>query len=69
MSESEDSIESYWDVIRPHLIERARQRRAALIKSTLELPKMFSEYKIIKDWSKCENYKDLDGLDGYRIKK
>ena len=27
MTESEDSIESYWEVIRPHLIERARQRR------------------------------------------
>ena len=27
MTESEDSIESYWEVARPHLVERARLRR------------------------------------------
>ena len=27
MTESEDSIESYWEVIRPHLIERARLQK------------------------------------------
>jgi hypothetical protein len=64
MTESEDSIESYWEVVRPHLIERARQRRAALLKNILgEHP--IKTYKIIKEWNTCESIRELNLSDGY----
>jgi hypothetical protein len=66
VTESEDSIESYWEVVRPHLIEKARQRRAALLKNTLkEHP--IKTYKIIRECDTCEIYKEL-GSDGYSKK-
>jgi hypothetical protein len=68
MTESEDSIESYWEVVRPHLIEKARQQRAALIKNTLDrYPKMIKTYKIIRELDTCEIYKELIS-DGYKNK-
>jgi hypothetical protein len=69
MTESEDNIESYWEVVRPHLIEKARQRRAALLKNILKEHPIYpiKTYKIIREWDTCEIYKEL-GSDGYSKK-
>jgi hypothetical protein len=83
LTESEDSIESYWEVIRPHLIERARQRKllaerdahrhSDILESfikTYEKKNKDDFFKIIE--SRIMDNRIYEGvdrvLDGYRIK-